>query len=168
MPASYPTSIKSFTTKGADQAIQPGHVNDLQDEVTAIETDLLKNWSSWSPTWTNLTVGDGTVTAKYFKIGKLVFFELHLVLGATSSIGGAVSVDLPVNAAATTSFIVGHGEASDANGLRYSVFSRLTGADAQALYAHDGTSMVPVNTTAPHVWASTDGLALTGFYEAAA
>jgi hypothetical protein len=79
-----------------------------------------------------------------------------------------VSVDLPVNASAATSFIAGHGEASDANGLRYSVLSRLTGADTQALYAHDGTSMVAINTTAPHVWASTDVLALTGFYEAAA
>jgi hypothetical protein len=167
LPASYPSSIKSFTTKNAGDTIQPAHINDIQDEVVAVETDLLKSWSSWTPTWTNLTVGDGTVTAKYFKLGKLIFFELHLVLGSTTSVGGAVSVDLPVNAAATTSFIAGFGEASDANGLRYSTFSRLTGADAMALYAHDGTSMVAIDTTAPFVWAQTDGLALTGFYEGA-
>jgi hypothetical protein len=167
MPASYPTSVKSFTTRSAGDTIQPAHVNDLQDEVTAVETDLLKSWSSWTPTWTNLSVGDGTVTAKYFKLGKLVFFELRLVLGSTTSVSGAVSVDLPVNALAATSFLSGFGEASDANGLRYSVFARLTGADTQALYADDGTSMVEINTNAPFVWAQTDGLALTGFYEAA-
>ena len=41
MAASYPTSVKSFTTKASDDTIQAAHVNDLQDEVTAIETALL-------------------------------------------------------------------------------------------------------------------------------
>ena len=41
--ASYPTSVKSFTTKvnGAGNTIDASHVNDLQSEVTAIETDLI-------------------------------------------------------------------------------------------------------------------------------
>ena len=37
----YPTGITSFTTKNAGETIQPAHVNDLQTEVTAIETDLI-------------------------------------------------------------------------------------------------------------------------------
>lgn len=41
MPASYPSSAKSFTTKNSGDSIQAAHVNDLQDEVTAIETDLI-------------------------------------------------------------------------------------------------------------------------------
>lgn len=43
MPASYPTSVKAFTTKsdGAGNTILAAHVNDLQSEVTAIETDLI-------------------------------------------------------------------------------------------------------------------------------
>jgi hypothetical protein len=43
MPASYPTSVKTFTTKsdGAGNTILAAHVNDIQAEVTAIETDLL-------------------------------------------------------------------------------------------------------------------------------
>lgn len=41
MPASYPTSIKSFTTKATNDTIQAAHVNDVQLEVTAIETDLI-------------------------------------------------------------------------------------------------------------------------------
>ena len=39
--ADYPTSVKTFTTKVADQVIDPAHVNDIQDEVNAIETGLL-------------------------------------------------------------------------------------------------------------------------------
>jgi hypothetical protein len=41
MAASYPSSVKSFTTKATGDKIQAAHINDLQDEVHAIETDLL-------------------------------------------------------------------------------------------------------------------------------
>lgn len=41
--ASFPTSAKSFTTRNAGDIIQPAHVNDLQDEVNAIEATLLTN-----------------------------------------------------------------------------------------------------------------------------
>lgn len=39
--ASYPTAVKSFTTKASGETVQAAHINDLQDEVTAIETGLL-------------------------------------------------------------------------------------------------------------------------------
>jgi hypothetical protein len=41
MAASYPTSVKSFTTKSNGGTIDAAHVNDLQDEVAAMQTDLL-------------------------------------------------------------------------------------------------------------------------------
>lgn len=41
MPASYPSSAKSFTTKNSGQTIDPNHINDLQLEVAAVETDLI-------------------------------------------------------------------------------------------------------------------------------
>lgn len=42
MAASYPTSAKSFTTKtNAVDVADASHINDLQNELTAIETDLL-------------------------------------------------------------------------------------------------------------------------------
>lgn len=43
MAASYPTSAKTFTTKsdGAGNTILAAHINDIQLEVTAIETDLI-------------------------------------------------------------------------------------------------------------------------------
>jgi hypothetical protein len=40
MSASYPSSAKSFTTKSNGSTIDASHINDLQDEVSAIETDL--------------------------------------------------------------------------------------------------------------------------------
>lgn len=39
--ASYPTTVKSFVTKSTGDIIQAAHINDLQDEVAAVETGLL-------------------------------------------------------------------------------------------------------------------------------
>lgn len=41
MAASYPTAVKAFATRNTGDTIQAAHVNDLQDEVTAIENALL-------------------------------------------------------------------------------------------------------------------------------
>lgn len=40
MSASYPTSVKVFTTKNTNDVIQPAHINDAQDEISSIETVL--------------------------------------------------------------------------------------------------------------------------------
>lgn len=85
--ANYPNSIPSFTSKSAGQTIQPNHVNDLQDEVVAIGTDLLKAWTSVAYSAGNFTasagswtvdVGDQLVYA-YIKHGKkmTVAFEIN-------------------------------------------------------------------------------------------
>ena len=39
--AQFPSAVKTFTTKNAGDVIQPSHIGDLQDEVTAIEDGLL-------------------------------------------------------------------------------------------------------------------------------
>lgn len=41
MSASFPTSVKTFTSRNAGDVIQPAHINDLQDEVNAVETALI-------------------------------------------------------------------------------------------------------------------------------
>jgi hypothetical protein len=41
MAASYPTSAKSFSAKSTTDVVEAAHINDLQDEVTALETALL-------------------------------------------------------------------------------------------------------------------------------
>lgn len=69
--ASYPTAPKSFTVKSAGDTIQPAHVNDLQDEVAAIEGGLLNGTAplnSSNSTVVNLSVSGnctvaGTLTA---------------------------------------------------------------------------------------------------------
>lgn len=56
MPASYPTTVKTFTTKNAGDIVTPAFVNDLQDEVHAISSALLGGVA-------RLNVGASTLTA---------------------------------------------------------------------------------------------------------
>ena len=54
-------------------------------------------FTTWTPTWTRLTVGNGTVVARYGQSGKFVFVDISLEFGSTTSItGNAPEFTLPV------------------------------------------------------------------------
>lgn len=64
--ASYPTSVKTFTTKNTGDVIQAAHVNDLQDEVNAIEAGLRQGTAplaSSNSTVAALQAGNSTLGA---------------------------------------------------------------------------------------------------------
>lgn len=63
--ANYPGSAPSFTVKSAGQTIQPSHVNDVQDEVTAIGGGLLNGTArlnSSHSTVVSLSAATSTIT----------------------------------------------------------------------------------------------------------
>jgi hypothetical protein len=62
-------------------------------------------WTTWTPTYQNITVGNGTVVAKYTQIGKLVTAKFFFTLGSTSSVGSDPRFSLPV--APTLDYIQG-------------------------------------------------------------
>lgn len=55
-------------------------------------------WTSYTPTWTNLTVGNGTLTAAYRDNGNMIDVQMRLIFGSTTSISGSPSFTLPFNA----------------------------------------------------------------------
>lgn len=104
MAASYPGTVKTFTTKQPDGEILSAHINDLQNEIVAVETQLGTNagtWQDWTPTFgagTGMTFTSvSTISARYSKIGKVCLFKLS----ATGTIGGTptwyVTATLPFN-----------------------------------------------------------------------
>jgi hypothetical protein len=82
MSASYPTSIKSFSNRSAGQTIGAAHVNDLQDEVSALETGLLNGLQH------GLTVATGGVTVS---TGNTVLGQ-NLSVAGNSTIAGSLVV----------------------------------------------------------------------------
>jgi hypothetical protein len=104
MAASYPTSVKSFTTKSAGQTIQPAWFNDLQDEVAAIEGGLLNGTAplnSSNSTVANLSVpGASTFTGNVTMSGTLTVATIV----STSITGGSVTSYVRAQAATTGQF----------------------------------------------------------------
>lgn len=72
MAASYPTAPKTFTNRSAGQTVASAHINDLQDEVNAIETGLLGGGapvSASNATFHALNVTAGSTLASLSLVG---------------------------------------------------------------------------------------------------
>lgn len=71
------------------------------------------SWVPFTPSMTNVTVGDGTLTGRYMRLaGDIIIAEYRLVSGATTSITGVIGVDLPVNADNSVDFGMPYGHAT--------------------------------------------------------
>jgi hypothetical protein len=109
--ASYPGSVWSPTTKSTNDVIQPAHINDPQNEVVAVETDLLKAWTTEAfnanhytasaGTW---TVDSGDTTLAYHKIGRrmTVTFEVNTSDVSTTPLTLNITIPGGFTAAKTT------------------------------------------------------------------
>lgn len=120
-------------------------------------------WTTWSPTWTNLTVGNGTVTAKYYQSGKFVVCRLTLVMGTTTSVTGEVSVSLPVTSVAYAGTAgtqpLGLGGAYDT--------SATAATQILPVWGSTTTADLDVDATTPYTWATGDEINFQLYYEAA-
>jgi hypothetical protein len=52
-------------------------------------------YTTWTPTYTNFTLGNGTLVARYGTSGKFVQFTFAVQLGSTSSVSGQIRFTLP-------------------------------------------------------------------------
>lgn len=132
--------------------------------------DWFINSDPYTPTWTNLTVGNGTVTARYVAIGMFVYAQIKFVFGTTSSITGSVSVSLPNTA--NTSFnngFIGQVRFLDANVGYYSgTVQQASGTTAEIIVARtDGTYALDsqISATIPYTWVSTDTMWISMMYQ---
>lgn len=88
--ASYPLAVKTFTTKNAGDTIQPADVNDLQDEVNAIEAGLLNGTArlnSSASTVASLSVIGGSTLATLSVVGNSTVGGNLIVTGAATWVG---------------------------------------------------------------------------------
>lgn len=129
-------------------------------------------WSPFSPTWSNLTVGNGTLTARYEQIRKTVRFSIVLVWGSTTSVSGTVQFTLPVPPTPVVGVGTQIGSVKLYNGTA-SFHGPLTqSSTTQAVirwYKVQGTGIIEENIsgTSPDTWNTGDEFHIAGSYEAA-
>lgn len=131
-------------------------------------------WSSWTPTWTNLSVGNGTVVAKYRQIGKLVFCRVSLIFGSTTTVSGLIEFSFPVTSVAyagTVGTPLGVARLYDtsASALYPGQILRISTTLGGVVIGGAGTYVNEVLTaaTVPFTWATGDEIVCQFFYEAA-
>lgn len=137
--------------------------------------DLGGEWKDWTPTWVSLTVGNGTVFAKYTQVGKTVKAKLKLTFGTTTSISANYpTFSLPVTAITQSTGFAGicHLIYLD-TGVNWYYGTRLVNSGAtnvalvvstaNATYVTEGA----YSATAPVTWGNTDTINAYLEYEVA-
>jgi hypothetical protein len=129
-------------------------------------------WTNFTPSWTGLTVGNGTQVARYRKVGKTVDVYVKFTLGSTSSLSASLNYfALPFNLAYTSNgdtVIGGLDDASPAdnktgigefNGNNIIISALATNA---TFATHSR-----VTSTNPFTWTTNDSFWISVRYEAA-
>lgn len=127
-------------------------------------------WQSWTPTWTNFTVGNGTVTAKYIQIGKTVCFSIKVLFGSTTSVTGSPPIlTLPVTAKDSYSDeeSICYGTLRDASGFGYTGILCFKSTTQAQVYAINSGNYAFVSSSIPYTWTTSDYFTFVGIYEAA-
>ena len=89
------------------------------DSSTATGLKYSADWTAYTPTFTNLTVGNGTVAARYLQVGKHVLVYFKFVMGSTSVMGTNPYFTLPVTAENVVQAIMGNFYIQDSGVAEY-------------------------------------------------
>ena len=127
-------------------------------------------WQSYTPTWTasttNPSIGNGTLSGRYFQIGKLVYCQFTMRAGSTTTFGsGLWRFSYPVAPVGTSAnlYQVGSVHAADSGTANYNGITQYAGATYMSLIINNNW----VSATAPFTWANGDYLEVNTIYEAA-
>jgi hypothetical protein len=122
-------------------------------------------WQAYTPTLTNLTLGNGTKGGTWAQVGNVTCVEVNIVFGSTSSITGNVIVSLPTsNTNMTSSQILGDVTYFDSSaGQLYQGQAHHSSA-TEAVLRSAGSPLVLISSTVPMTWATSDEIWLRCCY----
>jgi len=132
--------------------------------LTAAELNAIGTWTSFTPSWTNLTVGNATQNWKYCYINKVLIITGNIVLGSTSSVSTNPYFTFPTGDATTTAYgtaVFADTGSAERQGMCFVLngFNRLQ----FGVYVVSGSVINRTNVTAtyPHTWTTNDAIGAT-------
>jgi hypothetical protein len=146
-----------------------------QNQVLAVDTASATGltwqggaWVTWSPTINNLTIGNGTIAARYRQIGNLVSFSIKVTFGSTTTIAGSPNIVMGVASNSPSVFPV---YILDAGTAAYAANAYFPTGTTMYLDLIDTTSsralLTAFSSTSPFTWGSGDFFSVSGSYEVA-
>ena len=126
-------------------------------------------WAAYTPTFTEMTFGNATYTARSATSGKLVYFYIKFTLGSTTTFSTYPAFTLPTQPSYAQSF---YGASKDYSaGIDYAMYFNNNGTDAICYIGglRRPTTYVETQFAAnvPMTWAVSDYFYVTGAYEIA-
>lgn len=131
------------------------------------------SYTSFTPVWTNLTVGNGTVTGLYREDVETVECLVDLTFGSTTSVTGNIQFDLPVTASSRRMYQPG-GFLLD-NGAYfincYTFITTTTKGEIAWINVNEGATgqnfgvTTAANATTPWTWTTNDRICAFFTYE---
>jgi len=197
MASNFPSSLDTFTNPSSTDAMDSVSVphatqhSDLNDAVEALQAKVGVDSSavtssldykvaqletsgasvSFTPSWNNLTPGDGSESAFYTQTHDLVVVHVLLDFGSTTSVTGQVSIDHPVGSArigqSIPTGVVNYVD-DDGNNTEGVIYLGVNSALLRN-YSVSGSQIVAgaTNPTNPHTWAANDRIRLSWVYQIA-
>lgn len=122
-----------------------------------------QGWTTYSPTHSNVTVGNGTQVAKYFIRDKIATVHYSLTFGSTTAITGTANFGLPVTAVDTLLGVPGNAYCVDSSASgassRESMSIQVGSTATQVILRNDTTDLL--TNTAPWTWGTGDTIKFT-------
>lgn len=178
MATNFPTSLDSFTNPSSSStldspshAAQHANINDAMEAVQAklgVGAGTIGEWTSYTPTFSGLTVGNGTVDFRYCRVNDIVFVIGNVTFGSTTSVSGNILYSAPTSMSTP---VRGH---SFLNNSGVAAYVGWTGhQNATTLYlgaistgsTYAGSPLA--NATTPFSWGTGDGFDVSFFYREA-
>lgn len=130
-------------------------------------------YSTYTPTLSGVTIGDGTLTSRVQTYGKTSRFHIEFVLGSTSAVTGTIDFTLPSTSASSyKQFVTPIGLVNffdtSASVVYNGGIAWLTTSTARAyIYNTGGASSIysATSSTVPFTWATGDIISISGEYE---
>ena len=126
---------------------------------------------SYTPTTANVTVGNGTLTAKYVRVNKFIFGQIKFLLGSTSAIGSSPQFGLPVTGATVVGEIPCQVYCLDSGVAFYYASASIQTTTITPITMQSAgtylTNSANFSATIPFTWSTNDYISISFCYEAA-
>lgn len=123
---------------------------------------------AYTPTWTNGTLGNGSLSASYLLLGRTVQWQLTLTWGSTTSSAGVWSFSLQGTAVSATPFAGcanAFSQDASAGGAVYPSLGFVATTTTMQFMSLDVAAATQVATAAPFTWTTSDVLNAAGWYQ---
>jgi hypothetical protein len=130
--------------------------------------------TTYTPALTNLTLGNGSTSGTYYRIGKYIVGSFYLGFGSTTSVSGTIGIGLPFTVASgTNNRVLANLAYGDTGVTTYQGWGLIV-EDATKIdcYVNNvsgtfGSVGQPTSSTVPMTWSNTDEIYGQFFYRAA-